>query len=419
MADSITDLFIKRQPSMQDVSSALFKSLSSRSVASPSPGVSFGEALNNIRGAKIKEAMQFEGVKQSRRKIEQTDEALGLQKQKFTYKQIEDAATRGDKNGVEVKNAIKELVPEHLRDVVADKLGNLEEEVTAANAYQAVGKVTAEMRKGGAKFQKPRTPSSADDIPYVVTDTRGEEAIQFTIPRSQVKQYSGIPGLTVTSANLQGGTKDILTKARQRKLGGRSGEAETSAVARSGNIAKISGLLDQYERAGAGVAGLSGAAAHIGASVLGQFNQAAAEGWSEFFSGVSQAELTNLRTRAREAIARAIAPYSGEESGRFSEPERQLAETAQPLLEADATWEQISSALQVTISLEYITRDREIGEAGQPQSFDLLTPQGRAMMAQQLEQLGLKEAAAAQTIMIVIKQRALIAEATGAARTEQ
>ena len=87
MADSITDLFMKRQPSMQDVSSALWRSLASQKVSKPGSGVSFGETLNNIRGAKIKEARQFEGVKQSRQRLSQGERRLDLDEMKFELEQ--------------------------------------------------------------------------------------------------------------------------------------------------------------------------------------------------------------------------------------------------------------------------------------------------------------------------------------------
>lgn len=205
----------------------------------------------------------------------------------------------------------------------------------------------------------------------------------------------------------------------EQDIGATPGEAESVAAgeaARAGaaNIATFSSLLSEIERAGEGAGGIRGLLGSTGAGLLGQLNTGLAEGFSEAVTGVSPAELTSIRQRARTVIAQSITQLTGEESGRFTEAERRMTEEALRLLEPGASFEQIRGALGTAVSVAFVVRDGKEMLAGIEPRFDLDTNEGRTGLLEELIlNLGLNSPEALVTLDQITLQRRLMRESGG------
>lgn len=208
----------------------------------------------------------------------------------------------------------------------------------------------------------------------------------------------------------------IRTGAAIRAARPTAEQTEAGVRAREGasNIATFSSLLGELERVGPGAGGIRALVGSAGAGLLGQINQGLAEGFSEVITGASPAEITSIRQRARAVIAQSITQLSGEESGRFTEAERQMTAEALRLLEPGASFEQIRAALGTAVSLAYTARDKNEIVAGIEPRFDLGTDQGRrALMEELIIDLGLTMEEAMLTLENLQLQRRLMRESGG------
>lgn len=194
-------------------------------------------------------------------------------------------------------------------------------------------------------------------------------------------------------------------------------EAEAAGVAaREGasNIATFSTLIGELERIGPGAAGVRALVGSVGAGLLGQLNEGLAEGFSEAVTGASPAEISSIRQRARVVVAQSLTQITGEESGRFTEAERRIAEEALRLLEPGASFEQIRGALGTAVSLGFVSRDRNEMLAGVAPRFDLDTNDGRvALLTELIQNLGLNSNEAIVTLDQMRLQRRLLRESGG------
>ena len=168
----------------------------------------------------------------------------------------------------------------------------------------------------------------------------------------------------------------------------------------SDELANIAVTLDEVERIGRGTTGLRGLAAEKVGGVVGQvFGKGAEEGVSRAITGVSVAESKRIRTRLRTLTAQMLSEITGEESGRFTEPERRLAETTLGSLEPEASDTQIRSALVTVMQLKVVSRDRARSQAGIPSEFDLGTREGyNAMGADLQSKLGMTDSEVVQLL---------------------
>lgn len=205
----------------------------------------------------------------------------------------------------------------------------------------------------------------------------------------------------------------------QQDVGATPGEEEAEAAgvaAREGasNIATFSTLIGELERIGPGAAGVRALVGSVGAGLLGQLNEGLAEGFSEAVTGASSAEISSIRQRARVVVAQSLTQITGEESGRFTEAERRIAEEALRLLEPGASFEQIRGALGTAVSLGFVSRDRNEMLAGVAPRFDLDTNDGRvALLTELIQNLGLNSNEAIVTLDQMRLQRRLLRESGG------
>ncbi|MGI9435667.1 MAG: hypothetical protein ACR2Q4_12710 [Geminicoccaceae bacterium] len=191
-------------------------------------------------------------------------------------------------------------------------------------------------------------------------------------------------------------------------------EAGAAAREEAANIASFSSLLGELERIGPGAAGIRGLVGSVGAGLLGQLNEGLAEGFSEVFTGASPEEIASVRQRSRVVIAQSLSQITGEESGRFTEAERALANDALRLLEPDASFEQIRGALGTAVSIGFVSRDRNEMLAGVEPRFDLGTNEGREKLLEELIiNLGLTANEALATMDQIVLQRRLVGESGG------
>jgi len=192
-------------------------------------------------------------------------------------------------------------------------------------------------------------------------------------------------------------------KARQ----GRKDEAVQNLQEGVSAIANISITMDELEKASS-AGGLSGLAIEKIGGFLGQFSEAAEEGFAAFFGDATPQEVQAIRTRARVIVAQMLSEITGEESGRFTEAERALAVEALKSLDPNASPTQIRSALAVGLELQLLSRDRQLTVAGVTPKFDLETKEGKNSKGEELENLGLKPIEILPILKRMILQRRLM-----------
>jgi len=166
-------------------------------------------------------------------------------------------------------------------------------------------------------------------------------------------------------------------------------EAADAAKKSATGIANISETMRELESA-ASAGGLSGLAIEKIGGFLGQFSKAAEEGFAKLLGDATPQEVQAIRTRSRAIVAQMLSEITGEESGRFTEQERAIAEQALKTLDPNASPTQIRSALAVGLELRLLSRDRQLTIAGVASKFDLDTKEGFNAKGADLQKLGLK-----------------------------
>ena len=190
--------------------------------------------------------------------------------------------------------------------------------------------------------------------------------------------------------------------------------AGTAAREEAANIASFTGLINELDRIGKGAAGIRALVGSVGAGLLGQLNEGLAVGFSEALTGANPEEITAVRQRARVVVAQSLTQITGEESGRFTETERQIAQEALRVLEPGASFEQIRGALGTAVSLAFVSRDRNEMLAGIAPRVDLNTNDGRvALVTELIQELGLNSNEAIVTMDQMHLQRRLVRESGG------
>ncbi len=265
------------------------------------------------------------------------------------------------------------------------------EKAKTAEAEEA-GKISAKEGEPKTDFAKLRDDFEAGKITEKEFEDRKARLITIT-------------GRTEQDLEAEANKTEARTTGRFRAEAGRKARA---AAAR---ISSFADLLDDFQRAGPGAAGFRGGVASFGAGLLSQLNRGLGEGFSQFVAGVDQDQLQNIRSKARSVIGSSITEFSGEESGRFSEPERALAEKALQLLEGEASFEQIRAALGVGVQLAVLAEERELREAGAPIRLDLDKQDGQREMVSELIGFGLTPAEAADTVFEARRLRKLLIQA--------
>lgn len=210
-----------------------------------------------------------------------------------------------------------------------------------------------------------------------------------------------------------------ITGRTEQDIGATPGEKESVAAGEAAreeaaNIASFTSLINELDRIGKGAAGIRALVGSVGAGLLGQLNEGLAVGFSEALTGANPEEITAVRQRARVVVAQSLTQITGEESGRFTETERQIAQEALRVLEPGASFEQIRGALGTAVSLAFVSRDRNEMLAGIAPRFDLDINDGRvALLTELIQELGLNSNEAIVTLDQIRLQRRLVRESGG------
>jgi len=130
------------------------------------------------------------------------------------------------------------------------------------------------------------------------------------------------------------------------------------------------------------VGGVLGQLPAIGGSIESAFTQAIA--------GASPEEVNRVRTQGRLAVAQNLSAITGEESGRFTEPERQIAEQVLGTLQPGASIAQITTAMKIVMELSLDAEMRESEKLGKPM-FNFSSDEGINKFGNYLLDLGFNQ----------------------------
>ncbi len=127
------------------------------------------------------------------------------------------------------------------------------------------------------------------------------------------------------------------------------------------------------------VAGVTGAINEVVGGPVGQVSPALAAGLSQMLTGTDPQRAQQLRTDFRTIVAQNLSNITGEESGRYTEQERTIAENALRTLPASANAQQILGAFGALFQTELARESRELMRQNKPQRFDLLNESGETI----------------------------------------
>lgn len=135
-----------------------------------------------------------------------------------------------------------------------------------------------------------------------------------------------------------------------------------------GAMAQISSILSQMKETGGGAFGFKGAANEALGGALGQLDQILntdmAGALSEGLTGMSPEEATALRSKAMTITTSMLSAITGEESGRYTQAERDLADRIMKTMSPGASPDQIEGALKQALGLAALTDYRLSGNLG-------------------------------------------------------
>ncbi len=181
-----------------------------------------------------------------------------------------------------------------------------------------------------------------------------------------------------------------------------AGQARDQSAIRT---AEIAAGLDELDAAGSRATGVTGAFAFALGGLLGQVNQDAADVVTGGITGIDQRQLGRLRTRAQINIARSIELITGEESGRFTQSEQDLARNTLRTLTPSSSVDQIKAAMVVALQLEVVAEEVEAFKAGEPFLEDLNTREGLNAFGARMESLNMNDDEAFETANRLIRLR--------------
>ena len=163
-----------------------------------------------------------------------------------------------------------------------------------------------------------------------------------------VKTYDG--NFELYTSQTTDKKSDFLTKNDISKI--------TNNIATfSETMAKGSNLLMQGQNLGENLNTFNRFILDTGGNILGQFSPAAKQALFDWFEQ-NPKELTKFVADARAYAAQMIAPYTGEDSSRVSEPEREITNQALRLFNGIVDAETALAAIEASIALSYVSQHR-------------------------------------------------------------
>ena len=135
---------------------------------------------------------------------------------------------------------------------------------------------------------------------------------------------------------------------------------EAAATAKVGSVAKVSEgakiLTDLANTPGA--SGIKGFFAEKGGGLIGQITPELGDAFTSVIAGADVKDIQSFRTSARKYISSSLETMTGEESGRYTDSERTIAEEALRLTSAGASAAQVYAAVVSLMSAELMAADR-------------------------------------------------------------
>ena len=264
---------------------------------------------------------------------------------------------------------------------------------------------------GQTRFDAQGNPIAAVD-PRDPTPTNTQKLIELR-DSLQGADRATVQGILDRSATITGRTQeDLLASGLPVTDAARSKAAVASADA-AANVSQVAGVLGRIQEAGPGAAGLRAILAENVGGLMGQVNKNLGDAVSEGISGLSQEQISGLRADAQAAAVSLIAPFTGEQSGRISESERQIAEDVSRIVNSPtASLDQVQGALKKAITLQFNVLDREAFKAGTP-GIDLTNDESINQFGSQLLNFGLNEDESTNLIVDLLRQRQALGFVTG------
>jgi hypothetical protein len=200
------------------------------------------------------------------------------------------------------------------------------------------------------------------------------------VQAGEVRKYGSRSGISLVDGQLVAGAPAIGRTQRQK--------TEKKRVETGFHLARATSLLRKITDT-PGLTGLTGRAAELAGGVVGQVYAPLGRFLSEAISGATPAQLADYRVGATTLIAGLIEEMSGEESGRFSGPERQIAETSVKALEKTSSAEQVGGAVRAAMRAYIVHGAKSDYLLGSP--YDLKNKDWLITYVKGLEDLGLEK----------------------------
>jgi hypothetical protein len=106
---------------------------------------------------------------------------------------------------------------------------------------------------------------------------------------------------------------------------------------------------------------------------------------------VTAADAAAFRLRAETLVAQSISVITGEQSGRFTDVERRIAQLAVAASAPGSSAEQVSAALGEIWTLQTLERQVQLTRANRDLDFDVSTPEAQIALVGELKAIGLQE----------------------------
>ena len=187
-------------------------------------------------------------------------------------------------------------------------------------------------------------------------------------------------------------------------------KAKGEAIKSQSTIARGFNLISDIDKLGKGGVGIRPWIAENLGGVIGQVSEPAEKAFSKFIAGADPSAITKFRVDARQFIGQSITRMTGEESGRYTEAEREITQNALALVNTAKTPLQVYGALVSVIEAEFLAADRNeiLANSGNPEwkpRFDLNKKEDFNALGELLEREGLLKQDVFHIINRMKKQR--------------
>jgi hypothetical protein len=223
----------------------------------------------------------------------------------------------------------------------------------------------------------------------------------YTVTTPDGKTHN-VPSSVVEATSLQGGRDAVggLTK-------GDLSQSRVTGAGATSDIASAASLRIRMEAAGPGVVGFRMMFSEPVTGFLGQVNEKLGRWASKTITGVEPEEATAIRIEARSVVVGLITPLTGEESGRITQRELEIATQAAKIVnDASSSLAEVRGALATVIKLNLTVLDKETLMRGETPMFDLDSDSGIEEAANVLkETLRMSEDETVDILSSMIRQR--------------